>query len=253
VTPTSRREYAHAVRQRYAKVARAAKSQILDEFCATTGYHRKYAIDLLTKPAAATPPGVGGRRIAPRRLRCSRPSGRPPAIPGPSASKPSYPCGCLGPNNTSPSRRPWNANCSRSAPAPSIGGSRPALTRLMTLPGVGFVLGLVILLEVGDVHRFPDAPHLAAYAGTTPRVDSSGGKVRFGRSRPERRSRQAHGLAAPPTAPRSLRPRRGDRPQTRQDPLPREPPTQPPAGRRNDRASSACAPRARETRQTLEQ
>lgn len=36
------------------------------------------------------------------------------------------------------------------------------------------------MLEVGDVHRFPDAAHLAAYAGTTPRVDASGGKVRFG-------------------------------------------------------------------------
>jgi transposase len=41
----------------------------------------------------------------------------------------------------------------------------PALTRVMTLPGVGFVLGLVILLEVGDVHRFPHASHLAGLRG----------------------------------------------------------------------------------------
>jgi len=61
----------------------------------------------------------------------------------------------------------------------------PALTCVMTLPGVGFVLGLVILLEVGDVHRFPDASHLAGYAGTTPRVNASGDKVRFGRTRPD--------------------------------------------------------------------
>lgn len=61
----------------------------------------------------------------------------------------------------------------------------PALTRVMTLPGVGFVLGLVILLEVGDVHRFPHASHLAGYAGTTPRVNASGDKVRFGRTRPD--------------------------------------------------------------------
>lgn len=60
-----------------------------------------------------------------------------------------------------------------------------ALTRLMTLPGVGFILGLVILLEVGDVHRFPDAAHLASYAGTTPRVTASGGKIRFGHVRPD--------------------------------------------------------------------
>jgi len=59
------------------------------------------------------------------------------------------------------------------------------LELLMTLPGVGEILGLVILLEVGDVHRFPDAEHLAAYAGTTPRVVASGGKTRFGRLRPD--------------------------------------------------------------------
>ncbi len=61
----------------------------------------------------------------------------------------------------------------------------PALTRIMTLPGVGLILGLVILLEVGNVHRFPHAPYLASYAGTTPRVDASGGKVRYGRTRPD--------------------------------------------------------------------
>ena len=55
----------------------------------------------------------------------------------------------------------------------------PELELIMTLPGVGMILGLVIVLEVGDVHRFPDAAHHAAYAGTTPRVDASGGKVRF--------------------------------------------------------------------------
>lgn len=61
----------------------------------------------------------------------------------------------------------------------------PTLQYLMTLPGVGFILGLVILLEVGDVQRFPTAAHLAGYAGTTPRVDASGGKIRIGRLRPD--------------------------------------------------------------------
>lgn len=59
----------------------------------------------------------------------------------------------------------------------------PQLARLMTLPGVGFILGLVILLEVGDVHRFPTAGHLATYAGTVPRVHSSGDKHRYGHVR----------------------------------------------------------------------
>jgi len=54
------------------------------------------------------------------------------------------------------------------------------LQLIETLPGVGFVLAVVILVEVGDVERFARAEQLAAYAGTTPRVIASGGKVWFG-------------------------------------------------------------------------
>jgi len=42
---------------------------------------------------------------------------------------------------------------------------------------------VVIALEVGDVERFPDVEHLASYAGMVPRVHSSGGKTRYGRTR----------------------------------------------------------------------
>lgn len=56
---------------------------------------------------------------------------------------------------------------------------------LKTLPGVGPILSITIALEVGDVSRFPDAQHLASYAGTVPRVNSSGGRTRFGRTRPD--------------------------------------------------------------------
>jgi len=61
----------------------------------------------------------------------------------------------------------------------------PAIQRLLTLPGVGLTLAVVITLEVGDVARFASAEKLAAYAGTTPRVHASGGKTRFGPSRPD--------------------------------------------------------------------
>jgi len=61
----------------------------------------------------------------------------------------------------------------------------PALEWLMSVPGVGLILGTVILLEVDDVRRFPDAEHLAGYAGTTPRVAASAGKIRYGRLRPD--------------------------------------------------------------------
>jgi transposase len=60
-----------------------------------------------------------------------------------------------------------------------------AMQRLMSLPGVGVILAATIELEIGDVARFPSAEHLAAYAGTTPRVHSSGGHTRYGRTRPD--------------------------------------------------------------------
>jgi len=56
---------------------------------------------------------------------------------------------------------------------------------LRSLPGVGFLLGVVILLEVGEVNRFPGPDRLASYAGVTPRVHASGGKVRYGKLRPD--------------------------------------------------------------------
>jgi transposase len=61
----------------------------------------------------------------------------------------------------------------------------PDMKLLMSLPGVGPVLAITIALEVGDVGRFPDSQHLASYSGTVPRVSSSGGKTRFGRTRPD--------------------------------------------------------------------
>jgi len=61
----------------------------------------------------------------------------------------------------------------------------PAMQRLRSLPGIGVILAATIALEIGDVGRFPSAAHLASYAGTTPRVHASGGKVRYGHLRPD--------------------------------------------------------------------
>jgi transposase len=61
----------------------------------------------------------------------------------------------------------------------------PAMQLLMSLPGVGVILAATIALEVGEIERFPSAEHLAAYAGTTPRVHSSGGHTRYGPTRPD--------------------------------------------------------------------
>ena len=43
----SKRELVEAIHPRYLKTDRNGKEQILDEFVAATGYHRKYAIRIL--------------------------------------------------------------------------------------------------------------------------------------------------------------------------------------------------------------
>jgi transposase len=61
----------------------------------------------------------------------------------------------------------------------------PEMRLLMTLPGVGPILAIVIALEIGQIDRFPSAQHLASYGGTVPRVKSSGGRTFYGKVRPD--------------------------------------------------------------------
>ncbi|MBN1933473.1 MAG: transposase family protein [Anaerolineae bacterium] len=63
MTPAAKRELLTALRPRYLKASKAEKSRILDEFVAATGYHRKYAIQLLKH--GPPPPRVGVRRTTP--------------------------------------------------------------------------------------------------------------------------------------------------------------------------------------------
>jgi hypothetical protein len=56
-------EYLRAIYERYRKAGRKDKRLILDEFCANTDYHRKYAIRLLNGP----PPEKQPRSRRPRR------------------------------------------------------------------------------------------------------------------------------------------------------------------------------------------
>jgi len=59
MTKTSKRELILAIRLRYMRASKTEKGRILDEFVATTGYHRKYAIHLLRH---GPPPAPTGRR-----------------------------------------------------------------------------------------------------------------------------------------------------------------------------------------------
>jgi transposase InsO family protein len=52
-------------RTRYKKADKAGRSALLDEFCAQTGYHRKYAIALLGQPVDTPAPGMTPRRRGP--------------------------------------------------------------------------------------------------------------------------------------------------------------------------------------------
>ena len=52
---------------------------------------------------------------------------------------------------------------------------------LMTIPGVGMIAAMELLLELQDIHRFQRADQLAAYVGLTPSQYSSADKVRMGR------------------------------------------------------------------------
>src|SRR5579871_5255350 len=58
-------EYLRVMYERYGKAQRKARGGLLDEFCLTTGYNRKYAIRLLNGPG-------------PEQERVKRPRGRKP-------------------------------------------------------------------------------------------------------------------------------------------------------------------------------
>ncbi len=59
-------------------------------------------------------------------------------------------------------------------------GDDPRVQRLMTIPGIGPFVAILLVLELGDIHRFPSAKHVASYVGLTPRVRASADRLRLG-------------------------------------------------------------------------
>jgi transposase len=60
-------------------------------------------------------------------------------------------------------------------------GRDPGYRAVQTIPGIGPVLGAVLVAEIGDVHRFPSVDKLTCWAGMTPAHRESDTKVRRGR------------------------------------------------------------------------
>lgn len=54
------------------------------------------------------------------------------------------------------------------------GGENLVTQALETIPGIGPFIALLLLAEVGDIHRFPTAKHLASYTGLVPSLYASG-------------------------------------------------------------------------------
>jgi transposase len=55
-----------------------------------------------------------------------------------------------------------------------------AVKLLKTMPGVGKIIAITIVAEVGDIQRFHSPKSLCNWAGLTPRIHSSGGITRHG-------------------------------------------------------------------------
>lgn len=60
---SAKRESLTRIHGRYERAGRPHKTRILDEFCATCGYHRKAALRLLNRPLPTAPPKRSGPKI----------------------------------------------------------------------------------------------------------------------------------------------------------------------------------------------
>ncbi len=56
----------------------------------------------------------------------------------------------------------------------------PMVELLSTIPGIGWLTALTLVVEIVDFSRFPDGEALSSYAGLTPSEHSSGERIRHG-------------------------------------------------------------------------
>ena len=60
------------------------------------------------------------------------------------------------------------------------GADHPYVPKLLTVPGIGWVLAFTIAAEIGDISRFPTPTKLTGYTGLCPKVVQSGDSDRRG-------------------------------------------------------------------------
>lgn len=56
----------------------------------------------------------------------------------------------------------------------------PQTKRLMTIPGIGFIIAYLIISEIGEISRFRSAKKLASYCGLVPSVKQSSNRLHYG-------------------------------------------------------------------------
>jgi transposase len=61
-----------------------------------------------------------------------------------------------------------------------VAAADPRAELLMTMPGIGPLLGLTIAAEIGEVSRFSSPAKLVGYAGLAPRINQSGDRSAIG-------------------------------------------------------------------------
>ena len=60
---------------------------------------------------------------------------------------------------------------------------KPEFSSLLTIDGIGDILGMTIMLETGDIHRFPSVGQFASYARCVDSRRSSNGKTKGSNNR----------------------------------------------------------------------
>ena len=60
------------------------------------------------------------------------------------------------------------------------GADHPYVPKLLTVPGIGWVLAFTIAAEIGEISRFPTPTKLTGYTGLCPKVGQSGDSDRRG-------------------------------------------------------------------------